>query len=183
MKIPSVGLGSIGNLSIANMVNLTHTSWNLLVGILFAIVVLIYAISFGRNKAIIALVSMYMGFSATLVFPLEQFKLADILLEGFYLHLTVFSFFTILAFLLFSNSFLQRIFGYARARGGKWWQIIISSFLHVGLLTMIILSFLSEEATANLSPMVQLLFISDWVKFVWIILPILALIFLKQDSY
>lgn len=177
MNIPSVNLSSIISIGLA------HPSGDLFLGALFVVVSLIYAISFGRNRAVIALVSIYMGFSATLVFPLERFKLADILLEGFYLKLTIFAFFTILAFLLFSTSFLQKIFGYARARGGTWWQIVLCSFVHIGLLSMIILSFLAEGELSNFSPTVILLFTTGWAKFIWIALPILALFFLRQESY
>lgn len=183
MKIPSINLSFINNLSVANLLNLSHPSWDLFIGALFIIVALIYAITFGRNRAIIALVSIYMGLGAVIMFPLAKFKLADIFLEGFYLNLLVFSFFTIMAFLLLSNSFLSRIFGYARVKEGKWWQIFLYSFLHIGLLVMIILSFLSEKAVVQLAPITTFLFTTSWSKFIWIVLPIAALFFIRKESY
>lgn len=183
MKIPAINLNFLGNVGFANMVNLTHPSWDLVIGVLFIVVALIYAVSFGRNRAIIALVSIYMGFASVVMFPIKQFKLADIFLQGFYFDLIIFSFFTVLSFLLLSNSFLRRIFGYARVREGKWWQIFLYSFLHIGLLLMIILSFLSEEAVGNLSPITTILFTTSWAKFIWIVLPIAALFFIRKESY
>jgi len=84
-------------------------------------------------------------------------------------------------FFFLSRSALQRSIA-SRDEKGAWWQVIIFSVLHVGLLLSVILSFLPKEALEHLSPVTRQIFTHDGVRFAWLTLPIIAMIILKQKS-
>ena len=58
---------------------------------------------------------------------------------------------------------------------GKLWQVMIFSFLHVGLLISVTLSFFPADLANVLSPMTQGLFMSDIAQAVWVTLPVIAM--------
>jgi len=82
-------------------------------------------------------------------------------------------------FFLFSRSTLLRSVS-GHERHGAWWQIPIFSVLHIGLLLSIALSFLPQDALYGLTPFTREVFTSDIGMFVWITLPIGAMIILPE---
>ena len=77
-------------------------------------------------------------------------------------------------FFLLGRSALMRTAADMEAPG-RWWQVILFSLLHVGLLISLTLSFLPREAQAQLAPLTRQLFIGQQTEFFWIAAPILAL--------
>jgi hypothetical protein len=68
-----------------------------------------------------------------------------------------------------------------RRRGGaSWVQLFVLSIVQVGLLAMVILSFLPNQATADLTLTIKRLFIGPEAQFVWITLPILVIILMRR---
>ncbi len=65
---------------------------------------------------------------------------------------------------------------------GKWWQVILFSFLHVGLLISVALSYLPPEAGERLAPFTRDVFISDPGKFFWIVAPVFAMMISKNKE-
>ncbi|HEB01377.1 MAG TPA: hypothetical protein ENI16_00065 [Candidatus Portnoybacteria bacterium] len=159
--------------------NLSSPSWDLLILIFFIVGTLLYGISLGRNRTIVILVSIYMSLALVETFPLVGFKIAEIRLTGFSLKMTVFLGALILIFLLLSRSGLRRIFRDSRLERGAWWQTFVFSFFQVGLLISTILSFSSPRALANFSSLTQDAFTSDIGRFLWVLLPILAMILVR----
>lgn len=80
-------------------------------------------------------------------------------------------------FLLFQSVLVQSF----RALSGGSIQILLFSFLLTGLLTSIILSFLPSPAINHLTYFTQVVFLSDLGKFLWLVLPVLALAFLGRS--
>ena len=58
---------------------------------------------------------------------------------------------------------------------GSWWQVVLFSVLHVGLLTSVVLSFLPAENLAQLAPLTKQIFLDQTAKFIWLVAPILAM--------
>jgi hypothetical protein len=65
---------------------------------------------------------------------------------------------------------------------GSWWQVMLFSLLHVGLLISITLSFLPPSASQGLAPLTQKIFVQETSRFLWIIAPIAAMIFIKGGA-
>lgn len=69
----------------------------------------------------------------------------------------------------------------SRERAG-WWQILIASVFQIGLGIEVAISFLSSKVLADLNPMAKTLFVGEMAKFIWFLLPILALMFLRPPK-
>ena len=80
----------------------------------------------------------------------------------------------ILLFFFLSHSALLRTIGHSAAQGPLW-QVMIFSFLHVGLLISVTLSFFPHSLSAVLSQTTQMVFTGDIAKAVWVSLPLLAM--------
>ena len=83
----------------------------------------------------------------------------------------------IILFFLLSRSALSKTI--ASDSSGSWWQVILFSVIHVGLLISITLSFLPPESIEKLSPWTRSIFVYDYARLAWIILPIILMILLK----
>ena len=87
----------------------------------------------------------------------------------------------ILLFFFLSHSALMRTLGHG-ATQGRLWQVMIFSFLHVGLLISVTLSFFPSDLAGVLSPFTRALFLSDIARAVWVLLPVLAMALLGGGS-
>ena len=85
----------------------------------------------------------------------------------------------VLLFFLLSRSALLKTFGSLAA--GSWWQVLVFSIFHVGLLVSITLSFLPPDAVAHLAPVTRQIFASDSGRFFWIVAPIFGMTLLKAE--
>ena len=61
-----------------------------------------------------------------------------------------------------------------------WWQLFVLSIAQVGLLAMVILSFMPAQPLANLGCLIKKVFIGPEAKFLWILLPILAMVLMRR---
>lgn len=148
-------------------------TWDLMILIFFVISVLIYSFVLGRDRVVAILISTYIALAVTTNLPFMD-DLASMINQSGTFTFQVSSFiivFGLLFFMLSRGSIIQSLSNLS----GSWWQVVIFSFLQVGLMASIILSFLPKQAVNNLSDFTQNVFVSDIGKFVWIILPILAL--------
>lgn len=150
-----------------------NPSWDVFIFLFFIVSSLLYGISLGRDRIIIIMVSMYMSLALIKVMP--DFVL-NIMVNGQYAYQigTFITLFVVLFFLL-SRSALSRTLG-LNARDGSWYQTLIFSILHVGLLLSITLSFLPPEMLEKFAPVTRELFTQKWSQFFWIATPILAMI-------
>lgn len=162
-------------MSFINGINWTTPSWDLFIFLFFIVGALLYGFSLGRDRIIVILVSIYMALAVVGNAPiLRQLNLAFHINESMVLRITFFfSVFVVLFFLLSRSALLKTIGDNSIA--GAWWQVILFSILQVGLLISITLTLLPPEILNNFSNTTQQIFVSDWGKSAWLILPIVVM--------
>jgi len=166
-------------------INWLQPSWDLFILLFFVIASLIYGISLGRDRIIVILVSIYMALAIVNYIPfINAFTARISINDAFALRVSVFLGVFILLFFFLSHSALLRTLGHAAAQGPLW-QVMIFSFLHVGLLISVTLSFFPNDLAGVLSSTTQAFFVSDIAKAVWVSMPLLAMVMLGRnyDSY
>lgn len=158
-----------------------HPSWDLFIVLFFIVAGFLYGLSLGRDRVIVILISIYMSLAVVSTAPFIGTLQTQIGLEQFFAFRvsTFLLAFIVLFFLLSRSSMLSSMTAAGR---GPWWQVLLFSFLHVGLLISITLSLLPPTASANLALLTQKIFVQDIGRFVWIIAPIVALILFKGVS-
>lgn len=163
-------------------VNWLQPSWDLFIVLFFLFAALVYGVALGRDRILVIMVSIYMALAVVNYVPFIAEFSADIAINNaIALKVTVFLGIFILLFFFLSHSALLRTFG-SSAEQGRWWQVIIFSLLHVGLLISVVLSFLPADVTQHLSAFTMQFFASDVAKAVWIITPIFAMATLGAGS-
>lgn len=165
-----------------NSVNWSNPSWDLLIFVLFIVVSLLYGLSLGRDRIIVILVSIYMALAVITNAPYLNQLQADININNtFVFKITTFLGVFLVLFFLISRSGLMGTI--AKSDGlGKWWQVIMFSFLHIGLLLSVILSYIGPEATNRLAPLTRDIFTSDPGKFFWLVAPIIAIVLARDKE-
>jgi hypothetical protein len=162
----------------------TMPTWDLFIVIFFVIAAFLYGLSLGKDRVIVILVSIYMALAVINTAPyLNDLSGKDINIDfghNFAFKVTLFLGVFIALFFLLSRSALSRAFG--SSGGGSWWQVILFSFLHIGLLISVILSFLPFQTAEHLMPITRQIFTSDLGKFLWITTPIVAMVVFKGGS-
>lgn len=163
-------------------VNWSSPTWDLFIVLFFVVTVFLYGISMGRERVIVILVNIYMALAVVTNAPYIN-TLDRTANAGNFFAFKALTFLAtfVLLFLLMSRSALARTF--AGIAAAKWWQVILFSAFHVGLLVSIILSFLPAETVSHLAPMTRQVFASDNGRFFWIVAPILTLAFVKSEEF
>ena len=143
----------------------------------FVISVLIYSFTLGRDRIVAILISTYLSLAVATNLPYAD-KLNELISRtgGFAFQTAAFLAAFILLFVFLSSSSLIQSLSNL---GGSFWQVILFSLLQVGLLTSVILSFLPPAALDQLSFFTKIVFLSELGRFCWVVLPILALVFVR----
>jgi hypothetical protein len=153
-------------------INWAAPSWDVFVYLFFVIGAFLYGFSLGRDRIIVILVSIYMALAVVGNAPIiNQVNLAFHISENIILQISLFLGLFVLLFFLLSRSALVKTIG-ENSAPGKWWQVIVFSFLQVGLLISIALSFLPADAVSVFSEQTRQIFIGDYGKSAWLIAPI-----------
>ncbi|MFC1598027.1 hypothetical protein ACFL2M_00650 [Patescibacteria group bacterium] len=153
--------------------DLANPSWDMFVLLFFVVASLLYGISLGRDRIIVILVSIYMALAVVEALP--DFVLNISLNENFAFQITTFISVFVVLFFLISRSAILRTLG-ANSSRGKWYQTIVFSVLHVGLLLSIAMSFLPPSMLDKFAPLTQTIFTHEWAIFSWIAAPIVAMV-------
>lgn len=164
-------------------VNFANPTWDMFIVLFFVLAVFLYGFTLGRERIVIMLISIYMGIAILRSTDfLDKIPLADYGPNNiFVFKISVFfGMFALLFFLLSRSRVLKSTAN--SGSSGEWWQVIIFSFLHVGLLVSIALSFIPKEYSDSLSPFIKEWFIGDQVEFFWIISPVAAMAILREKS-
>lgn len=163
-------------------INWAQPSWDLFIILFFLIAALLYGLSLGRDRVIVILIAVYMALAVVNSAPFIGNFQADIGLSQFFVfRVSTFVVVFIALFFLLSRSALLATVASSDAPGA-WWQVLLFSVLHVGLLTSITLSFLPPTASSHLAPLTQKLFVQDIGRFFWIVAPIAAMILIKGGA-
>lgn len=162
--------------------NFSNPTWDLFILVFFVAVALLYGLSMGRDRILVVLVSIYMALAVVANAPFLKTWSANITINEFFaFKVTAFVGIFLVTVFLISRSGLMKTLGASNARG-SWWQIIIFSFLHVGLLISTTLSFLPAEAADKLAPLTKIIFLGEVGKFAWIIAPILVMTIVREEK-
>ncbi|MBI5404969.1 MAG: hypothetical protein HY976_01955 [Candidatus Kerfeldbacteria bacterium] len=168
--------------SLVANVNWAQPSWDLFIVLFFIIAGFLYGLSLGRDRVIVILVSIYMALAVVNTAPYIGNLAADVgIANVFVFRISAFVAVFVALFLLLARSALLQTVASADERG-TWWQVMLFSFLHVGLLISIVLSFLPDGAATHLAPVTQKMFTSDTGRFLWIVGPILMMILIKGGA-
>lgn len=163
-------------------VNWAQPSWDLFIVLFFIIAGFLYGLSLGRDRVIVILVSIYMALAVVNTAPFIGTIQANVGVDGvFVLRISAFLVAFVALFLLLARSALLQTIANSDTKGA-WWQVMLFSFLHVGLLISIVLSFLPVSASEKLAPLTRTIFTSDTARFLWIIGPILAMVLIKGGA-
>ncbi len=169
----------------SNVVNFdfSNPSWDLFILLFFVIAALLYGMSLGRDRIIVILVSIYMALAIVNTAPfLPNIETKIMVNDIIILKISTFLGIFIALFFLLSRSGLLKTIASGDEKG-KWWQVILFSILHVGLLLSVTLTFLPPEIIASkFSSFTQALLIGEWARFVWIVGPVVAMAFLTGRS-
>ena len=162
-------------------INWTTPSWDLFIIIFFIVAVFLFGFGMGRNRILITIVSIYMTLALIHYFPFATSGVAEVKFgEGFILKISIFLGTVLALFFLLARSALTSVF--SGGGQGSWFQVIIFSFLQVGLLISVILSFLPAEIASELLPITKDIFTSDKAQFAWLLAPILAMIIIGRGG-
>lgn len=161
-------------------VDWSNPSWDLFIVLFFLIAAFLYGFSLGRSRIIVILVSIYMALAVVNAAPYFGPAATEINFNNvFVLRITSFiGIFVVLFFLLSRSALLKAIA--PTDEGGSWWQVMLFSFLHVGLLISVTLSFLPGDAINQLALITKQIFVGDTPKFIWIVAPIVAMIVIRK---
>ena len=162
----------------------TRPTWDLFIVIFFIVAAFLYGLSLGKDRIIIILVSIYMSLAIVEHAPfLNSAWLQDwinnAINQFFVFQISAFVLLFVALFLIITRSALVKTIA-SSDTAGSWWQVLIFSILHVGLLVSIILSYLPKEAAHSvLAPLTKQLFTTDGAQSFWIIGPVIAMVVLK----
>lgn len=157
--------------------NLSNPTWDLFLVGFFIVGALLYGLSLGKDRIIAIMVSIYMALAVVATLP--DFVLNIKVNESYTVQITAFiSVFIVLFFLLSRQAVLNAL---APTGEGKWWQTLVFSILHVGLLVSVTLSFMPETILGKFSPLTQYIFTNEWTAFGWIAAPIVAMILVGRN--
>jgi len=162
------------------------SGWDLFIFLVFLIAVLIYGFFLGRNRMVILLISSYFSFSIIKVLPWQ--KLASLGWLGIEedpsssLRVLIFLGAILLFYFLIPRSVLSSTLRIRKRGDASWIRLFILSIVQVGFLAMVILSFLPSESTSNLGSIVKKIFIGPEAEFVWVTLPILAMVLMRRKK-
>lgn len=163
-------------------VNWLQPTWDLFIILFFVVASLLYGLSLGRDRLLVILVSIYISLAVVKYVPfITNFNASISINDAFALRVSVFLGLFILLFFLLSQSALLHTLG-AASTHGPLWQVLMFSFLHVGLLISVTLSFFPADTSALLSPATYGLFVSDTAKACWVILPVFAMALVGRQS-
>jgi len=157
-------------------INFKEPTWDLFIIVFFLMAAFVYGLTLGRERIIVILVAIYMALAIINAAPfLDSLTPSD---SGpnniFAFKISVFlGIFVILFFLLSRNTLLRALT--KSEAPGNWWQVIIFSMVHVGLLISITLSFIPSEFYDQLSPITRSWFVGVEARFFWIIAPIVVM--------
>ncbi len=162
----------------------TASGWDLFIILIFLMAVLVYGFFLGRNRMVILLISSY--FSLTIINVLPWSKISSLgwlRLEqspSASLRILVFLGMILLFYFLIPRSVLSSTLRIKKRGDASWLQLFILSIVQIGLLAVVILSFLPIEAITDFSPLVKKVFIGLEAQFIWLTLPILTIVLMRR---
>jgi peptidoglycan/LPS O-acetylase OafA/YrhL len=171
MDLTSVGTSAQGFWA---GINWAQPSWDLFIIMFFIIAAFLYGLSLGRDRIIVIMVSIYMALAIVSAAPFLGPTTTIALNTPVVIKISVFLGLFVLLFFFLSRSALLRTIASSDDKG-KWYQVLLYSILHVGLLVSVTLNYLPSGAVEKLAPLTRAVFASQNARFAWILAPIIAM--------
>ena len=192
MFIPVAWAAEITEATAATTNNLQHIdwtrpTWDLFIILFFIVAAFLYGLSLGRDRIIVILVSIYMALAIVEHAPFLnstgfQNMVNGILDQFFVFQISAFVFFSVLLFFVITRSALMKTIA-ASDSSGPWWQVLLYSILHVGLIVSVILSYIpAAELEKVLAPLTRQVFTTSLAQNFWIIGPVIAMFLFKGGA-
>ncbi|MFA6042295.1 MAG: hypothetical protein WC786_01245 [Patescibacteria group bacterium] len=168
---------SIGGVaqSAFSSINWAQPTWDLFIIMFFIIAAFLYGLSLGRDRIIVIMVSIYMALAIVSAAPFLGPTTTIVLNTPVVIKISVFLGIFVLLFFFMSRSALLRTIASSDDKG-KWWQVLIYSILHIGLLVSVTLNYLPSGAVEKLAPLTRAVFATPNARFGWVIAPIIAMV-------
>lgn len=165
--------------SSGSILNLANPKWDAVIFVFLFVATLFYGLGLTRNKILTFLFSTYIALAIVDSLPFigswwGGFKIDSEIAPGF----VFFAIVIFVAAFIFAQIALKKYFSGEEARGSMIYNFLLS-FLHIGLVTNVILSSFPDEMTAIFSPFTQRLFMSDVSQFFWFLIPLITIIVIK----
>ena len=160
------------------------TGWDIFIALIFLIAVFVYSFLLGKNRMIILLLNSYFSLAIIQVFPWE--KLTSLKWLGLgkspssSSQIFIFLGIILLFYFLMPRSILGSTLKIRKRGDASWPQLFILGLFQVGLFATIILSFLPSQTISEFAPLFKKIFVGDEAQFVWITLPILAMVLMRK---
>lgn len=152
-------------------------SWDLFILLFWVVASVLFAFSAGRGRMLTILVSTYMSQLLVIKAPFFSHLVADKLNVGM-ASLSQLGAFVILFLIFFI--FLNRYAFRTSVDGRQIYTLpftLVFSVLQVGLLINVIIAYLPEHVQNSLSALIQFVFLHPNAGFIWLLLPVVFLIF------
>lgn len=160
--------------------NLVNPKWDIMVFAFLFITTLFYGLGLSKNKILTFLFSTYIALAIVDSLPFvgswwNGLKIEAQLGAGVtFLSVVMF----IVAF-LFAYTALKKYFAKEEAKSSVAYNFLLS-FLHVGLITHIVLSSFPSDASMTFSLFTQRLFMGDVARVFWFLFPLITIITLSH---
>jgi hypothetical protein len=160
---------------------MAQPTWDLFIYLFLAVAVVLFGLTLGRQRIVSILMSVYLSLVVVNYLPFLDKELGEVNINlGFFaFKLSSFVLIFILTFLVLSRS---AVLHEAAGAGRGLLSSFLFSFLFLGMLLSIVLSFLPVAALNFFSPFTRELFTSHLSRFLWIILPMIAMAVLKGKA-
>lgn len=162
---------------LARNFNWHSPSWDLFILLFWAVASVIYAFTAGRGRIISILISLYMAKLLVVEAPFlssaltSKLNVSVVSLQQLITFIVIF-----LILFLFLSKYAFRTSVDGRHMASSIIFGIIFSFLQIGLLINVVLTFLPPPLQDGLSPLIRTFFINQPAGFVWLVAPLLFLI-------
>ncbi len=167
--------------NLLNKVNLSNPTWDIFLVLFFITFAFFYGLFLGRDRIVQIIISIF--FSYVLVMNMSfLFNLFTKLTPSGMSILKV----TLFALLIFINYFFiakKSLLSSISSRASSWWHVVIYSVIHTGLLISLAFCFINSENLEVFGKVSKMLFITPQAVFIWGLLSVFSLIFLKKSDY
>ncbi len=176
-----------GSANFLQNVDWTRPTWDLFIILFFVVAAFLYGLSLGRDRIIVILVSIYMSLAIVEHAPIvnnEAFQnmINNIAGQFFVFQISAFVVLFIVLFFVITRSALVKTIASSDSPG-PWWQVLLYSILHVGLIVSVILSYIPKESIEGvLAPLTQKVFTTNLAQNIWIIGPLIAMFIFKGGA-
>lgn len=158
-------------------------TWDLLVFVGAIAAVFLYGMTSGKGRILMLILSTYFSFLITTLMPWKGIgayfnyntDFPSIIFESFVFLVLIAAF----CFLL-PNSVLGSVLRAGRSGRRIWWQTLVLGVLEVGFLTSATLFLVPAKNLPDVNPLLVQFFSGEIPKFIWILLPILAMVLLRR---